>query len=149
MKPSFWASFNVYFLGKKNLLNFDHFFDHISYQNPWGLPYGPYGGQLWPPPMSLVRNLVKKMIKIYQFFFQKKDIKKRSETWFHKNRTKTRDFNLFTARHEKSTSSESGHSSNLLCSTFLSKHLYRHSDIFAFAWRAWVCRGLKTFYWSF
>ena len=57
---------------KKNLVNFDHFFDHISYQNPWGLPYGPYGGQLWPPPMGLVENMVEKMTKNHQFFFSKK-----------------------------------------------------------------------------
>ena len=54
------------------------------------------------------------------FFFQKIDIKKRSETRFHKNRTKTRNFNLFTARHEKSTAPESGTNSSVRAEKCLS-----------------------------
>ena len=65
--------------------------DHMGAPKDFGRKYGRKNDQ----------NLT-------NFFFQKIDIKKRSETRFHKKRTKTRDFNLFTARHEKSTSSESG-----------------------------------------
>ena len=39
--------FGVAFCGKKNLANFDHFFDHICYQNHWNLPYGRYRGILF------------------------------------------------------------------------------------------------------
>ena len=46
------------------------------------------------------------------FFFQKIDIKNRSETQFHKKRTNIRDFRFTTARHENSTPSESGGNSN-------------------------------------
>tara|TARA_B100000929_G_scaffold227243_1_gene183522 strand:+ start:151 stop:408 length:258 start_codon:yes stop_codon:yes gene_type:complete len=42
------------------------------------------------------------------FFFQKIHHKKSSETQFHQKRTKTRDFNLITARHEKFTAPENG-----------------------------------------
>ena len=46
------------------------------------------------------------------FFFQKIDIKKRSETQFHQNPPKIRDFRLKLARHENFTSSENGGNSN-------------------------------------
>ena len=41
-------------------------------------------------------------------FFQEINHKKSSETQFHQKRTKTRDFNLITARHEKFTAPENG-----------------------------------------
>ena len=69
----------VYFLEQKNLVNFDHFFDHISYKNHWDITYGPYGYQLWALPMILVGNMVEKMIKIYQIFFSEKNNIKRAQ----------------------------------------------------------------------
>ena len=68
---------------------------------------------IWEPPMALIAKMVEKSIKICQiFFFQKIHHKKSSETQFHQKRTKTRDFNLITARHEKFTVAQNGPNSN-------------------------------------
>ena len=39
------SCFYVSFFGKKNLANFNHFFDQICYQNHWEPPYGRYRGE--------------------------------------------------------------------------------------------------------
>ena len=45
-ETGFLSAFYVPFFGKINLVKFDNFFDHISYQNHWELPYGRYKGNL-------------------------------------------------------------------------------------------------------
>ena len=71
--------------------------DHMGAPNDFGRKYGRKNDQ-----------------NFTNVFFQKIDNKKRSETQFHKKRTKTRDFRFTTARHENSTPSESGTNSKIL-----------------------------------
>ena len=95
----FWSFFRPYFLPNPLVeATAGLHMDHMGAPKDFGRKYGRKNDQ----------NLT-------NFFFQKIDIKTRSETWFHKNRTKTRDFNLFTARHEKSTAPESGTNSKCCC----------------------------------
>ena len=75
---------------------------------------------IWEPPMALIAKMVEKSIKICQIFFvQKINHNKSSGSQFHQKRTKTRDFNLITARHEKFTAPENGTNSKSLNSTNL------------------------------
>ena len=71
-ETGFLSGFYDVFFGKKNLVIFDHFFSHISYQNHWESTQPKSISTICDLPMILVGNMVEKMIKISQIFFSKK-----------------------------------------------------------------------------